>query len=118
MLQTATRAEICALAGLSSEALGTRATAGWLALAHGVEITANHGQWLADDAIAIELTDELVALGVRREPAPLVEKTSRELAVRFVRECCGPEPIPGWFSALQAAEWGNLAASYVGVGWV
>jgi hypothetical protein len=63
--------------------------------------TAVHGEWLAVDAVAIEFTDRLVAQGV-----------DRPLAVRYTREC-----FPAWFAALQAAEWGNLAASYCAVGW-
>lgn len=102
ILPTVNRDEFGRLIGLTSEALGRRASVGHLVLSFGCETTAEQGQYLAIDAIPMELADQLVHYGFNRGDAVALVRRYHER----------------WFELLQEAEWGNLMAAYFAVGLV
>jgi hypothetical protein len=92
MLATVPRDDFLGLIGLNSGAFDRRASDDQVALAFGCEVPAEQGRYLALDAIAMELTDQLVHHGIAQ----------RKLAAILVRV-----HHQRWLDALTRAEWGG-----------
>jgi len=104
ILPTVPRDDFLRLIGLNSAAFDRRASEDQVALALGCEVPAEQGRYLALDAIAMELTDQLVHHGIaRRKLAAMLTRLHHER----------------WFDLVQRAEWGpNHLFVFLAVGWM